>query len=295
MMTNPISSRRDVNQNPLYLMRSRRKLAKLLRVSQDKLQDLSSSTDLYRTWSEQKQNGKLRHLAAPRADLKAVQSRLAALLSRIAPPDFLFSPVKGRSYVDHAARHVGARAVRLIDVEDYFPNCTTNRVKWFFKTVLKCSPDVSAVLCRIVTRAGALPQGSPSSPILAYLSYQDMWLEIAKEAEAHNCVLGVYADDIAISGSMVPEILVWTVKRLLKKHGHRHNASKLVRHIDKPTRITGVIVDSRGLRLPNRQHKRLAELRREIAIAGQAATVEQRRSLAGRIAQARQVLDPQSL
>lgn len=276
--------------SPFFRLRSRAKLADLLFCNPDNLHRLTDGTDYYREFQKPKKDGTTRTISAPREDLKRIQSRIADLLQRIAPPDYLFAPVAGRSYVDNAARHLGARCVRLLDIEDFFPRCTANKVIWFFHKRMECAPDVAAILRALVTREGALPQGSPCSPILAYLCYVDMWEEISRLVDDANTKLSVYADDLTISGMIVPEMLVWNIKKALRRHGHRYKVKKERSRIDRPAEITGVILTPDRLRLPNRQHKKLHEIRRDL----KAARSPRRRTelegrLRGRVAQAHQV------
>ena len=205
-----------------YKLPSKAKLAKLLYISVEKLKYLADSENLYRDFTKEKSSGGYRLISAPRDDLKEVQKRIADLLQRIAPPEYLFAPVSGRSYVDNAAHHLGANSVRLLDIEDFFPKCTANKVIWLFLKQMECSPDVAAILRGIVTRKESLPQGSPCSPILAYLCYVDMWEEIERFVNEKSCRLSVYADNLTISGDIVPGSLIWDIKKTLRRHGHHH-------------------------------------------------------------------------
>ena len=216
----------DERDSQFFRLRSRAKLAHLLFISQAKLQKLARKQDLYFQFKIPKSSGGSREISAPRDDLKAVQTRIADLLQRIAPPDYLFAPVAGRSYVDNAAAHLGACSVRLLDIEDFFPSCTANKVIWFFHKRMQCSPDVAAIIRGIVTHKYSLPQGSPCSPILAYLCYVDMWDEVSRIVENASCTLSVYADDLTISGETVPEAAIWETKKVLRRHGHRYKGQQ---------------------------------------------------------------------
>ena len=249
------------HDSPFFRLRSKAKLASLLFSSQTKLQTLARGRNLYSDFKKPKASGGFREISAPRDDLKAVQKRIASLLQRIVPPDYLFAPVAGRSYVDNAAAHLGAQSVALLDIENFFPSCTANKAIWFFKQRMRCSPDVAAVLTGIVTRNGSLPQGSPCSPILAYLCYIDMWEEIVGIVEDAHCTLSVYAEDLTISGETVPEKAIWEIKKVLRRHGHRYNAGKERRKHGPPAEITGVILRPDGLHVPNRLHKQLHDVR----------------------------------
>ena len=289
-MPQKISRAYAEHESPFFGLRSKARLASLLFVGKKKLQTLARDPTLYYQFRKPKASGGFREISAPRDDLKAVQRRIAKLLQRIAPPHYLFAPVSGRSYVDNAARHQGARSICLLDIDDFFPNCTANKVIWFFRKRMGCSSDVAAILRGIVTKNGSLPQGSPCSPILAYLCYVDMWEEILRIAEAVDCTLSVYADDLTISGLTVPKAAIWNIKLVLRRHGHCHNSSKERSKRDRPTEITGVIVTPDGLQLPNRQHKKLHEAQRRLC---RSISAENRATIAaevyGRVAQMRQV------
>lgn len=279
--------------SPFYKLTTRKKLAKLLYCAEKTLCEMASKSDsLYKEWVEPKKSGAFRLIEAPRVDLKEKQSRIADLLSRIAPPDYLMAPVKKRSYVDNAASHRNARAFRLLDIEDFFPSCKASRVHQFFLKNMHCSPDVAAILTQILTRNGYLPQGSPASPAMAFFAYKRMWEEIHMAVKAANCLLTVYIDDITISGSKIPEKLIWEIKSTLRRHGLRYKPQKERAIIDRPSEITGVIVDPRSasLSLPNRQHRGIYLLRRALADRpSMAEAIRLKNQLRGRLAQAAQV------
>ena len=243
--------------SPFYRLKSKKKLAFLLNIEQNKLQTLSREDDPYHHFKKPKRSGGYRKISAPREDLKAVQKRIANLLGRIAPPDYLFAPVTGRSYIDNAASHFGAISFHFLDIEDFFSNCTANKVIWLFNKRLQCSPDVAAIIRGIVTRENSLPQGSPCSPLLAFLCYVDMWEEISCIARNSNLTLSVFADDITISGTSIPGSAIWEIKKTLRKHGHAHNKNKERGLHSRPVEITGIILKQDGLFVPNRLNKKL--------------------------------------
>lgn len=266
-MSKRIHKRHQERDSAFFRLNTKVKLASLLFTSLEKLQWLAATDNLYFDFKKPKASGGFRDISAPRDDLKAVQSRIAELLHRIVPPEYLFAPVGGRSYVDNAARYIGAQSVHLLDVEDFFPSCTANKVIWFFHKRMQCPPDIAAILRGIVTRNGVLPQGSPCSPILAYLCYVDMWDAIALIVKNAGCTLSVYADDLTISGELVPEAAIWEIKKTLRKHGHKYKVSKERSKYNKPAEITGVILKPTGLQVPNRQHKKMHEVREALSAA----------------------------
>jgi hypothetical protein len=274
----------------LHNIQSRKKLAERLLIGPAALKKLTDGKDRYCCWRKQKKCGGERVIEAPFDDLKKVQKRISELLQRVSAPDYLMAPARRRSYVDNASAHVGAKAFRLLDIENFFPSCTEKRVYWFFRTVLQCSVDVAATLSNLATRNGHLPQGSPCSPVLAFYSYLDMWESIRKVVSVAGCRLTIYADDITISGSKIKESDVWEIKKLLHKFGHRFSREKERSVFGRPADITGVIVTIDALLLPNRQHKALSIARHQLS----AAPTQRERALAkqkigGRVAQANQI------
>lgn len=280
----------EETQCAFHKIPSRKVLARYLQSSEKHLQTLCKE-DLYKDRFEKKKSGGVRHIEAPRPDLKRVQKRIAKLLQRIAPPDFLCSPVKGRSYVDNAERHRSSKSFHLLDISDFYPHCTAKRVAWFFGKRMGCAPDVTAMLVSLTTRNGRLPQGSPASPILAYFSYIDMWSEIDGLVRHANCKLSVYVDDVTISGIQVPKSLAWQIRKVVHKYGHRAHPGKEKRVIGRPVEITGVVINGSRLKLPNRQHKKLAELKQAYR-RGEYGPDRKKmlRQISGREAQAHQVL-----
>ncbi|MCF6195911.1 MAG: reverse transcriptase family protein [Emcibacter sp.] len=275
----------------LFRVTSKKRLAELLLTKLETLKKVADSDDQYNCWSEPKKNGGIRNIEAPYPHLKTIQKRIAILLQGIEPPEYLMAPVKSRSYVTNAAKHVGSRAFRLLDIEDFFPSCTAKKVYWFFNSCMECSEDVSGILAAITTRKGKLPQGSPCSPFLAFFAYIDMWQDISNICGTAKNTLTIYADDITVSGEVVLSENIWQIKQTLYRNGHRFNVEKERSTVNKSVEITGVIVSSSLLLLPNRQHKKLREAKTELSRASsRACQLKLGRIVRGRIAQATQIL-----
>ncbi|MCF3596350.1 MULTISPECIES: reverse transcriptase family protein [Roseobacteraceae] len=264
-----MTKRRDksyaLDQCALYRCSTRKKLFKLLQTSSEKFAELKAAPDLYKPLRKKKKDGTFRPVLAPRGDLKRIQRRIGELLLRVKTPDYLMSPVRGRSNIDNAARHRGAAAFHLLDIEDFYPSCTASKVAWFLGKYLGCPPDVVKVLLDLTTLNGVLPAGSPASPSLAFWAYADMWDEIDQLTRDAGCQVSVYVDDITVSGQNVPGVLVHAIKERLAHHGHSFKASKEIGQINAPVVVTGVVVRDQTLLMPNVQHLERHKLRAEIA------------------------------
>jgi retron-type reverse transcriptase len=250
-----------LDQSPLYKLRSRAKLASLLGVSVTELRNLTKHADsLYKEFEIRKKNGEMRPVQNPARHLKVVQGRLAKILARIAPPDYLYCPVRGRCYVTNAGQHRGNRDVRGLDIRKYFPSTPSRRVFWFFRSIMRCEKDIAGTLARLATYKGCLPTGSRLSPIMAYYSYIDTWDEIARICKEKNYCLTVYIDDVTISGQSVDPQDIWRIKQVIHRSGLKYHKEKT--YTDRPAEITGVIVDGDRLIVPDRQIAKLARARK---------------------------------
>lgn len=284
-------ARYSIDQCALHAIGGPKKLARILRVSNNASAAILQLPELYKQKQVTKKDGTARDVVAPHPKLKEIQARIASLLSRVEVPDYLHCPVKGRSYVTSARAHVGAQEIYLCDIADFFPSCSTAKVAWFFQKKMQNQPDVAGRLTSLTTLGDHLPQGSPASPYLAFFAYQDMWDELHRLVLSSGCKITVYADDIAISGDRVPGALRHQVRQIIERHGHSLKAAKEGSVFRRPVPLLGTVVAEEGLRLPNRQYKAAHELALAIAETKTGRKRDEMlKSLKGRRIQARQVV-----
>lgn len=280
-----------IQDSPFYKMRSKKKLAAVLFTSETALKGMTDkSVPHYEYWEEEKPDGSMRPLCRPHEGLDKIQSRIAFLLACIETPDYVHAPVPKKNYVTNAAAHRGSRAFCLMDIESFYPSCREEKVLAFFRHRMKCSLDVAVILARLCCDKGSLPQGSSSSPILSYWSYSEMWDEIYKIAKNAGNVFTLYIDDLTVSGRIVAGKTIWQIQQQIHKHGLSIKTEKTRWSVGKPTDVTGVVVGTEGLRLPNRQHKKLAQATSDFSRAG-GNRKKKINVLRGRKAQAAQILN----
>lgn len=117
-----------------------------------------------------------------------------------------------------------------------------------------------------------------------------MWEEIAIVIKKNDLLHSVYADDITISGDLILKKVVWEIKMIIHKHGHTTKKSKELSLINAPADITGAIVANNSVLLPNRQMKKIADLRKQKAKeTSPKVALHLARQLSGRLAQKKQV------
>jgi retron-type reverse transcriptase len=255
-----------LHQSPIYFLKSKKKLAKLLHISQTKLENLTVSENNYIEQDRfNLKKKKFFRVEEPKSILKQVQKRIGELLKRIEVPSYIHAPAKGRSYISNAKAHINGAVVRSLDIEQYFPSAQSQRVYWFFHKQMECSSDVAAILTKLCTFKNHLPTGSPSSPVLSYFAHLDMWDAINQLVESDGCTLTVYMDDVTISGSSVSDKLMWQIKKQFDRCGLRDSRKKEKHYMgSKPREITGIIIKDGKLILPNSQHRKMYECRQAI-------------------------------
>ncbi len=93
---------------------------------------------------------------------------------------------------------MGKAVVLKMDLRNFFPTTTAARVERYFR-IAGWSKEASALLTRLCTYEGALPQGAPTSPRLSNLVNHPMDARLAALAAASGAVYTRYADDMTFS------------------------------------------------------------------------------------------------
>jgi RNA-directed DNA polymerase len=152
---------------------------------------------MYQHFSIAKSSNKVRMISAPDQRLKFLQRKLADKLADLyRPRNPVHGFVTGRSVKTNALAHLHRRFVVNIDLKDFFPTISQNRVEGMLSS-LGAKARVAEIVARICCNNGHLPQGAPSSPILSNM----ICFRLDKEA---HCIYTRYADDITLSGHQPP-------------------------------------------------------------------------------------------
>ena len=163
----------------------------------------------YETFEIPKKGGGVRTIHAPRGKIKELQRRLADILYdcldelQNAQPRKPLSHGfrKSLSIITNAQRHHNRRYVLNLDLEDFFPTFNFGRVRGFFikDKSFELSEKVATILAQIACRDGALPQGSPCSPIISEMIGHILDVRLAGFAKKHKVTYSRYADDLTFS------------------------------------------------------------------------------------------------
>ena len=246
-------TRYPLNQCALFNCSSKRRLESLLFLKQGSLKNLQSLYQYYEFEINKKHSAEKRNITAPNCDLKQIQKRILHLLSRIERPSWLYSGERGKSYIDNGKAHLNSKYLLTMDIKSFYDNCTRDPVYRFFRHKLQTSPDIAKILTDIVTYKGGIPTGCPTSQLIAFYAYEDMFFLIADIAKSYHCTFSLYVDDMTFSSIdyFNPHHLQQKIDIILRKYGHRPKYKKINFYTAKDAKpVTGTIITPTHILVP---------------------------------------------
>lgn len=157
-----------------------------------------------------KRYGGTRRIAAPVERLRLLQQRLSHLLQNCLHEieqqggrkhDVSHGFKRGRSILSNAEGHRRKRYVFNVDLKDFFPSIHLGRIRGLLieDKNFSLNPKVATFLAQIACYKGALPQGSPCSPVLSNLIGHVLDTHLVRLAWKEGCRYSRYADDLTFS------------------------------------------------------------------------------------------------
>lgn len=225
---------------------------------------LYKQNNLYEQKTIPKRNGENRILHIPNPYLKKIQRNLNYLIHCLYGGKFTSHAFeKGKSIITNAELHANKKHILKIDLKDFFGSITFPRVYGIFqKTPFGFDPTTARLLAHIciyqenLSRAnlGILPQGAPTSPILANLACRNLDNKLFELCKKLKCTYSRYADDITISTNLnefptqlfKENILSAKLEKIINGNGFEVNFGK-VKLISSKRRqmVTGLIVNKK--------------------------------------------------
>ena len=265
----------------------------------------------YRTFRISKRSGGTRVISVPGPQLKRVQTWLAQhILNEVKPHPASHAFAPGSSISACAQEHAGARWLIKMDIADFFGSITEIQVFRVFNSLgyNKLLSFELARLCTILPVAsakhsmkawqvrkssggisyyrerlmGRLPQGAPTSPMLANLVMRDIDSELLDLATSARLTYTRYSDDITFStkGDFTKQHamdVVRNVSKILKRNGLFPNRSKTaIVHPGARRVVLGLLVDRDQPRLSRIFRDRLRQHLYYLEERGIAAHMEAR-------------------
>jgi len=198
--------------------------------------------------------------------LRATNSKL---FRRAVLPQGVLGGVIGKSIDDLAKVHCNQEAVLSMDLKNFFPSIKSGRVVKFFRAA-GCNPFIAGLLTDLVTLNGSLPQGFPTSPMLANLIAFNLDIQHIAQGQKNKLRRTRWIDDIVFSGRL--KDLTINVKSLLgaiKPHGFQLNNKKTDYRVRSNNPIVGGLDVSRKIpHIPVVVIDRVCEILYECKLSG---------------------------
>jgi len=209
---------------------------------------------MYRTYRILKKNGRFRTISEPNPELKAIQWAILDKLNTIPLLDCVHGFVQGRDIVSNATPHKQKRYVLNIDIKNFFPSVKVQPCMEIVQQWYAWDRETWDWIKAACFWEGSLPQGAPTSPVLANIYLHRFDLMMLKLAKALGATYTRYADDLTFSGS---DVLKEEFNRILKLVDYGLSFFDLTRNKKKTKLmpyyqrqvVTGVVVNNERLTL----------------------------------------------
>lgn len=181
--------------------------------------------------------------------LKVIQKRLQKnILQKLSIPDYAFGAIKGKDNISNAKRHQGKKYIFTTDLTNFFPSVNHKQVFEMFVS-FDFSPTVARLLTKLTTYKGKLPQGAPTSPIVANLVFVKTGKRLQEIAIENNLTFTSFVDDLTFSCPTDFKDKIQNILNAVVEDGFRISHKKTNYKTKLPT-VTGVIVKNNSLDLP---------------------------------------------
>lgn len=190
----------------------------------------------------QMENGKprMRVVTKVKDDLKHIQEKIVKILQQIEVPSYAHGAVSGRSNIMNARTHLNNTYFFNVDLKNFFPNISNRQVFEMYR-YNKFSPTVSRILTRLTTHKGSLPQGAPTSPIIANLVFVPTGLQLQGIAGRNKITFTTFLDDLTFSCSSDFSSLHKEILQIIRSGGFCLNHKKITFR-QKDPEVTGIIL-----------------------------------------------------
>lgn len=181
--------------------------------------------------------------------LKLIQKRiLKNVLNNILLPDYAHGAVRGESNISNAKKHQGKKYIFSTDVYAFFPYISHKMVFTMFKSH-GFSRDVANALTRLTTFKGELPQGAPTSSMLANLVFASTGNKVNDFCDTHGLTFTTFIDDVSISSPSCFKEKIPQILEIITNDGYKISQSKTTYKTKLP-KVTGIVVKNNSLDLP---------------------------------------------
>ncbi len=198
-----------------------------------------------------KKNGGYRELNIPSVELKYIQRWiLDHILSNIKISDYATGFCTNKSILDNARVHLNKHCIVNLDIKDFFPSITFERVYRIF-SYYGYTNEVSFALAKLCTFRGKLPQGSPASPCISNICCLRLDVRLNAVACKYEATYSRYADDITFSGNNDIKTIVSVASQIIADEQYSVNKKKIrIAYPHQRQEVTGLLVNGSQVRIP---------------------------------------------
>lgn len=204
-----------------------------------------------------------RQINSSKGKLKKVQTRLYKfMITKVNIPEYVYGGIKGKNNVRNARFHQGNKYIFTTDLKSFFPSISNKLV---FEMFIRegCTPTIATTLTKLTTRNYQVPQGIPTSTLIANLVFKPIGMQIEKLARKNGIKFSMFVDDITLSSKTDFKDLVPQFLTIIKKSGFKISYKKTHYQTKNPV-ITGVICQNNRLLAPLGYKKKFAILKKEL-------------------------------
>ncbi len=254
--------------------------------AQSRLRTAATPLRHYRVTPVPKRVG-FRILEIPKPRLREIQRKiLRRILDNVPAHSAAHGFVTGRSPRTFGIPHAGHTVVVSVDLKDYFPSIGIERVVAVFDALgyPKSVAWSLAYLCTTATpaeqlggfpyatasllRTRHLPQGAPTSPALANLVSRRLDIRLTALAKSLGARYTRYADDLAFSGDIDADKIIWSASKIIADEGFAvHPYKTRVRRAHKRQQLTGLVVND-WPSVPRKEYDALRAILHNCAVTG---------------------------
>lgn len=190
--------------------------------------DLCRNAYPYDSWREPKKSGNgSRLIETPHAQLKRMQKRINALLQRLVIPPVFHGSIIGTSIKTNAAPHCFDSWFIGLDLADYYQTIRPNKVYESLRGTGAC-PDVARLITALTTIKHRVPQGAPTSPIIAAIAMMKLAVRMRELVEGFSGRLTVFGDNLSVSAKRDLRRYRGTLIGIVRAEGFRVRVAKSV-------------------------------------------------------------------
>lgn len=221
-------------------------LCRALRVERlvlDAAIELCRSGYPYDSWQVPKKSGVgFREIEHPHVSLKTVQTKTNHLLQRVVIPDVFHGCLSRTSIKTNAEPHCFDSWFLGLDLADYYQTIRPGKVYDGLRS-LGAAPDVARVITTLTTIRHHVPQGAPTSPIIAAIAMLKLAKRVSELVEGFGGSFTIFGDNLSMSAGRDLRRYKNTLIRIIKTEGFSVRTDKSVvcrPGVDKP--LPGLVV-----------------------------------------------------